>query len=67
MLGIEIIIIISLLIIGLPMTILGYRMINLFKRDESAETAFLFDKKYSPILRFGGVVLVTISVYLMAN
>lgn len=56
---------IFLLLIGFPMSLIGFKLVNPFKRDKNPEKEFVFYKTCGLALRVLGVVLTLISCYFL--
>ncbi len=58
---------ILLLIIGIPMILLGFKIINPFKQEKNPEKEFVFYKTCGLILRVFGIALTIISFFFFFN
>jgi hypothetical protein len=56
---------IFLLLIGFPMSLIGFKVVNPFKSEKNPEKEFVFYKTCGLTLRVLGVVLTLISCYFL--
>lgn len=58
---------ILLLLIGFPVFLIGYKIINPFRRETNPEKEFIFYRYCGLVLRLSGPLLLIISIYFILN